>query len=261
MAIDYSDAISENRLNSTSHKLLSIGHESPPLARVYVHLCTFSHRVLYGGAIALLLGACTVPLSRQTDLPPAVTPPKRNDFETILSAGERNFIARPSPQAFSICHGHTCAYITSLSLSNAQWQEVSDIFEPPALSPVQERERIREAIALLERRVGALSGTDADQGRNLAGLGKPGQMDCIDESTNTSVYLYMLQADGLLRWHRLEHRLSRGPFTLVLQPPHSTAVIRELGSGRRYAVDSWFLDNGAPPFIVPVEQWKRGWQP
>jgi hypothetical protein len=43
--------------------------------------------------------------------------------------------------------------------------------------------------------------------------------------------------------------------------PHTTAVIEETASGDRYAVDSWFLDNGQPPYIARLEVWKAGGAP
>jgi hypothetical protein len=43
--------------------------------------------------------------------------------------------------------------------------------------------------------------------------------------------------------------------------PHSTAVIHEQISGNRYAVDSWFYDNGEPATIVPFDVWKSGYIP
>jgi hypothetical protein len=39
---------------------------------------------------------------------------------------------------------------------------------------------------------------------------------------------------------------------------HWSAVIRERRIGRRFAVDSWFLDNGHPPFVQPLEDWLSG---
>ena len=87
-----------------------------------------------------------------------------------------------------------------------------------------------------------MTGTSTDKGGNWAGWGLPGQMDCIDESTNTTIYLRMLQKDGLLRWHQAGDRATRWtPFTW----PHTTAVIEERDSLLRWAVDSWFLDNAA----------------
>ena len=43
--------------------------------------------------------------------------------------------------------------------------------------------------------------------------------------------------------------------------PHTTAVIEDIGTGTRYAVDSWFFDNGIPPAIVELSAWKKGWGP
>jgi hypothetical protein len=43
--------------------------------------------------------------------------------------------------------------------------------------------------------------------------------------------------------------------------PHQTAVIQEVDTKNSYAVDSWFHDNGHPPEIVPLKQWKKGWKP
>jgi len=43
--------------------------------------------------------------------------------------------------------------------------------------------------------------------------------------------------------------------------PHTTAVIQEKSNFEKYAVDSWYQDNGEDPFIVPLANWKAGWKP
>jgi hypothetical protein len=78
-------------------------------------------------------------------------------------------------------------------------------------------------------------------------------MDCIDESTNTYQYLSALEELGLLKWHKVDLKQRR----VVWLATHWTATIREIGSGRRYAVDSWYRDNGELPYIQPIEDWKR----
>ena len=123
----------------------------------------------------------------------------------------------------------------------------------------QEREQIRATIGMVEDIVGKKTGTTNDKGKNFQGLELERQMDCIDESTNTTVYLTMLQGDILLHWHVVDYRTSRGIFSH--QAPHFTAVIRDTQSDVRYAVDSWFLDNGKPPFIVPLDIWEMGRKP
>ncbi len=142
-------------------------------------------------------------------------------------------------------------------LARTRWREVQAIFQSPAATPARERERIGLAVAHLEHLVGAVTGTSADLGGNESGAGTPGQMDCIDESTNTTTYLRLFQAHGLLRWHQVRERKRRAKWLFDV---HWTAVVRETGQGQDYAVDSWFYDNGVPPFVHPLDLWlsKRG---
>lgn len=169
------------------------------------------------------------------------------------------FIRYPEPSAFSICHGHTCRYFANIGLTPSEWEKIESIFQKQAGSPTQERQYMSDAIAMFEIVAGQQSGTANDLGESLDGLGQPGQMDCVDESTNTTVYLTMLQNANLLHWHTVDHRVSRG--IMSFQVPHFTAVIREDKSGIKYAVDTWFLDNGQPPFIIPIDEWQAGWKP
>ena len=169
-----------------------------------------------------------------------------------------DIIVEPDPARFNICYDHGCASLAWVTLSTEQWQRVRAVFAAPAATPTEERAQVRTAISLFEIIVGAMTGTANDKGGDWTGLGLPGQMDCIDESINTTIYLRMLEKYGLLHWHRVEDRSTRLPW---LQWPHTTAVIEERANRKKWAVDSWFLDNGEPPFILPLETWKRGWRP
>ena len=169
------------------------------------------------------------------------------------------YIRTPRPDRFSVCHEHTCHVISEVSLDTGEWDEIRRIFAIPAADAAAERIQIARAITTLEQLVGTRIGTANDQGRNFPGLGLSGQMDCVDEATNTSAYLLMLQQKKLLRWHQVGARISRG--VLQLEPPHFTATVIEIGRGNRYAVDSWFHANGQPPEIVPLSEWLSGWEP
>ncbi len=168
-------------------------------------------------------------------------------------------IKNPVPERFSVCYEHGCSKVAQLALSERQWQSVRALFHSAPRDAQAEREVIARAVAQMERLVGPLTGTERDKGRNFRGVGIEGQMDCIDESTNTTTYLTMMAHDGLLRWHTVEDRVTRGFF--IFGWPHTTAVIRATTDNQRYAVDSWFLDNGEEPYILPLELWRRGWQP
>ncbi len=80
-------------------------------------------------------------------------------------------------------------------------------------------------------------------------------MDCVDESTNTTTYLWMLWHAGLLRHHEVGAPAWRARFFTIGQ--HRTATIRERASGRVWAVDSWVRDNGERPDVLPLEAWRR----
>ena len=188
----------------------------------------------------ITLVLCLIPAAVQADIFP------RGDI-----------ITDPTPELFTVCYDNGCRSLGFVSLNPAQWAELRAFFHPQAKDAAGERERIRSAIALMEKFVGAATGTSNDKGGTFNG--GAGQMDCIDESTNTALYLTLLQKYGLLRHHRVEDRATRGWF--LFGWPHTTAVVREIGNDALWAVDSWFLDNGEPPFILPLEIWKEGWRP
>jgi len=156
------------------------------------------------------------------------------------------------PPPFDSCVDFHCDETRTVTLDSGHWQAVRGLFAGET-SPAGERERIRQAIALLEREVGMIIGTLSDMARNIKGAGY--QLDCISESKNTTTYLQLLFNDGLLKWHEINERQVRYP---LIFDTHWTAVILDRNSGQRYAVDSWFLDNGEPPYIQPLEDWLSG---
>jgi hypothetical protein len=163
-------------------------------------------------------------------------------------------MAERAPPPFFSCTDYHCDEGETVTLSDEQWHQVVSLF-PPTESPAEEREQIRRAIALLETQVGETTGTWRDLAKNVAGAGQTGQLDCISESKNTTTYLQLLRKDGLIQQHEVEDRKLRHPWILDL---HWSAVIRDRNTGNRYAVDSWFLDNGQPPFIQALDEWLSG---
>ena len=171
-----------------------------------------------------------------------------------------DIVTDPTPRNFSVCHGGSCTLVSQVSLDDGQWSRIASVFAPPAGDAQEERARIAEAIARFETIVGPITGTDDDRAENQRGDNWRGQMDCIDESTNTTTYLRILVKTGLLRWYRVEDRVTRGFF--LFGWPHTTAVVSDQTTGRKWAVDSWFFANGVPPVIVPLEQWRQvRWRP
>lgn len=179
----------------------------------------------------------------------------------------RIYHEQPSLNGFDVCVGGGCADIKLVSISAEEWQKVTVIFVDPAviklndslLNAAQERKLIAQAIGMLETIVGDKTQTSTDRAGTFNNSNFPGQLDCNDEAINTTSYLRLLQQSGLIKYHQIEDMRTRNFFFTGW--PHTTAVIHEIGVGQRYAVDSWFYDNGYPATIVPFEIWKSGFIP
>lgn len=166
----------------------------------------------------------------------------------------------PRPAEFFVCHEHGCKEKTRVALTAAQWDQVRALLRPPAADAAAERQRIAQAVGLLETLVAPQAGTGRDVGGTFGGVGKgAGQLDCEDEAANTTQYLVMMAEDGLLRFHRPVGRQWRGNF--LNGWPHTTAVVAQTGSGEEWAIDSWFEDNGQPAHVVEAARWRAGWSP
>ena len=170
-----------------------------------------------------------------------------------------DIITAPTYDRFSVCLDHSCQTVVTLSLGVSDWDEIISPLQPPSFTASDERAAIATAVSNMEVVVGNLTGTHADKGGNLKGFGQAAQMDCIDESTNTTTYMNMLAKEGLLQHHSVADRATSFGFFAGL--PHTTAVIRENGSRQSFAVDSWFFDNGKAPAIIEIQEWKTGWDP
>ena len=162
-------------------------------------------------------------------------------------------IDRPLPEV-TICYNYDCNRTAHVRPGVDEWSTIVNQFKPAARSAVEERDMIRRAIAILEHIAGTQTPTYRDRGRNPIVNDWPGQMDCIDESTNTKRYLDLLQERGLLRWHRVAERVYRAPH---LFDQHWAGQIIELETLDSYVVDSWFLDNGNMPYVQALNNWLR----
>jgi len=177
--------------------------------------------------------------------------------DTVL-ADSTEVIKSPALDLFSVCYDNTCKTVVTLSVSAIEWAAVTVFLHEPLADAAAERRAIARYIAAMEELIGYKTPTGNDRGGNFRGMLMEGQMDCIDESTNTDTYLRLLEQHGLLRYHRVLERVTR--FGIFAGMPHTTAVIEDT-SGTRYAVDSWFFDNGIEPAIVELGRWKSGWRP
>ena len=158
-----------------------------------------------------------------------------------------------------ICYNFGCKQQKSVEFKTTTIEALQSLFTPQASNAKDERRRVKQAIALLEKKVGEIAGTSQDIGGNYDPNREfPRQMDCIDESTNTTNYLELLDQLGLLKWHRPKKRSYRSRFLI---DGHWTAVIEETRNQQQYAVDSWYEDNGQPPEVQPLTDWLKRRRP
>lgn len=199
----------------------------------------------YGAALllSLLLGGCadqlynSLPLYMQSkNLPPV------------------------SVESFPHCQKYDCAVAKKVVLNKADWKRIEKTFGKKAKNAEQEREKIAKTVGAFERIVGPITGTQGDREGTFLQTGA-GQLDCVDESTNTTVYLLLLKEKGLIRLHNVEQPQVRYPLLSGRGWMHQTAVVTERKTGAQFAIDSWYEDNGIPPYVVPLAEWKEGWHP
>jgi hypothetical protein len=159
------------------------------------------------------------------------------------------------PAAVSYCHGYGCKQRTTVRFSAADMSRMKAIVAAGAGTAAAEREALGKADQFYEKIAGAQSGTSNDERKGSFGDAYNGaQLDCIDESTNTTTLLKLIESRGWLKHHKVGRPKARG-FLLDLRYPHNTAVVIETASGQAWAIDSWIPANAEFPDIMPLSVW------
>ena len=156
-----------------------------------------------------------------------------------------------------VCYNYDCAVHAKVALNSAQMRNVRSLFLN-VTSPQQERTAISLGMALFAVYAAEQTPTGKDKGGNIADDGVDGRMDCIDHAHNATAYLGLMRRFGFLSFHNVLEPVERWP---LLINAHWAAQISEIDSGRKFVVDTWFRDNGAPAVIYPLQDWLRGASP
>jgi len=169
-----------------------------------------------------------------------------NSFATYANQSDVSLNAIP------VCYDFGCKRQVTVGLNLDEWTSVANWFKPVAADAKAERQQIRHAIGWMEAVIGNHTPTSNDIGQNLSADAKfPGQLDCIDESRNTTTYLKLFEQQGLLNWHLVTERAHRR----AILDQHWSGQIEDKTNGKRYVVDSWFHPNGYLPYVQNAEQW------
>ncbi len=160
------------------------------------------------------------------------------------------------PQSLTVCSGYGCKIKEKFSISTREQKRLARIMRPAKASAKAERRAVKRAIAFLEKVAQRNLRFARDVKKSyIKHSGKRGQMDCIDESLNTTGYLYFMRSAGLLTHHKPTRNYAERGW-IVTGHPHKAAVMTDK-SGQHWVVDSWFRDNGGVPDIMPYRAWKK----
>lgn len=176
-------------------------------------------------------------------------------------------IEAPTAKRFAHCYSYGCTERAMVALPKNTQEKIQALFTPQAKTEEEEKSKIIEALKILEADIGDIVGTKNDKRgtfrvyQDTSAESKSFQQDCIDESTNTTTYLTLLNNKGYLKFYAPAFPANRHPFLGGGNWWHQTATIQDVQTKNRYAVDTWFEDNGEAGYIVPLKEWKEGWKP
>ncbi len=158
----------------------------------------------------------------------------------------------PTRASIVICHGFACHTRTAVALGDGDRTTLAGLVR--GATAEAERRGIARAVAWFDRRTGRQTGTSGARAFARGLVGDRTQFDCIDRTTNTAGLFLVMQQLGLLRHHVVAEPTSRA-FVPFVGAPHSTAVLQERSSGRKWAVDSWTRNHGELPEVMPLDRW------
>ena len=166
--------------------------------------------------------------------------------------------ASESPVSFEqlpVCMNFSCRRKEIVKLSQEDWDSVANWLRQPAPDAHTERLHIKQAIGWMEVVVGRYTPSHLDVGGDLqnGAVTFPGQLDCIDESLNTTTYLKLFEQNDLLKHHTVMERAYRR----TVFDQHWAGQLKDLNNGDRWVVDSWFQDNGYLPYLQKSEEWEK----
>jgi len=170
----------------------------------------------------------------------------------------------PRGNTITVCHAYSCKMQTPYTFSQKDLAEIRAVMArtKKADTPYEERRAVAYAIAHIEVKVGKKLGIKDRAGMQFSASGDPEQLDCVDVATNTTSYLLVMQANGMLKHHTVDATMSKENLAkgfAQLDPvkywPHWSAILKENKSGQKWAVDRWPFDQGENPAVVKVEEW------
>jgi len=165
-------------------------------------------------------------------------------------------IKMPDANGMTVCAGDTCARRREIVLTQIDRQKLRSFFDGDVSHAREERTRLKMAIDWLEHRTGVHTKrppVERLKGRKLKEAFW-NYHSCIDDTSNTTIFLITLQKMRLMRLHDVAGPAYRG-LMIDGKVPHFTAVIREKKSNVKYSIDTWLYTTGEPVIVKPLSDW------
>ncbi len=142
----------------------------------------------------------------------------------------------PAPEpmvddTFRICFNYGCMTEQDVSVPGGTLDTLRQ-WLASAPDAAAERAVLAQAVGMLLAEAGRQTPVAADRGGNFLDQEVEGRMDCIDHSTSTTRILRMIEAHGLMRYHKVLEPARRT--RLIMQ--HFGAVVEEVAPPRHEAV-------------------------
>ncbi|MCK9260491.1 MAG: hypothetical protein M0P63_12110 [Azoarcus sp.] len=216
----------------------------------------------------------------------------RKAFVLLLTLSSAAVLAQEAQ--VPVCFNYSCAATETVVFEAPVFARARERLLAAA-DPAAERAALAVVVGWLYREAGVQTPVGADRAGNYLDQGVDGRMDCIDHSTNTTRFLKMIEARGMLRFHHVLEPARRTRFVLqhfsalveeveppaslrpeVVVPDHVPVMlalcdcVEVLGDvpepapvagsrpGERFVIDSWFVDNGEAAIVLPLADWLDG---
>ena len=200
-------------------------------------------RGLLAVALAMLAAGCAPPPPQSVYL---------NEYESLYGGRE------PTPSDFFTCYHWECKSIARVSLSPEEWAEAMAPLAANAPDPRSERKQIARGVVVMERLTGERMAASKEERGEFFG-GDSDQLDCIDDSINTWVYMTMLEHEGLLVHHTVGGIAHGG--SMLTMDVRNSAVLVVKETGESFAIDPTQAKDGGPPPTFPLALWEGDWPP
>lgn len=187
------------------------------------------------------------PVSPVTAKPVLV--PNDHAYDDINAHFGKYGAARPRGTRATICSAYGCKTQQKFIFTDRFMEAMKKLYADLGVSDgFSERQFFKKAIAAMEKESMISLGLSGDRPSiDLFGNGDPGQLDCVDEATNSTSFLLILNDAGLVRYHRILGPIWKGGLT---RWTHYAALIEDRKTKVQYAIDSGVTKQGGEPYII-----------